>query len=150
MLALLLTRSALGLERLLDLLPSRLGHQWFVVAWVGDALVANETLVIGVCEQAMEVREAQRLARRLRAGRGVEASFGQLGQEVTEVDAALGVLLEGVLHQRATYWIDLHGADLLAVLDPADVEVASWGLADGATSLGLLKRSLLDFVGEVG
>ena len=87
--------------------------------------------------------EAERLAGPARARHGRQAAVGQLGEQRADRPFAGGVGLECPGHERRALGVDLDGADLAAVLEAPDVEVADRRSARRAAVLGLLDMPLM-------
>jgi hypothetical protein len=136
--ALLLPGVPFGLQDSLDLVPGLHRHQRLMGALVANPPVAHNALVVGVLEQAHEVGDHQGLGNLARPRHAGQASLGDFRQQGPRRPPTGGIFLQGPAHERSAYLIHLDGADLTAVLHAPHVQVASRGLADRATELGLL------------
>ncbi|HLM85449.1 MAG TPA: hypothetical protein VK272_04585 [Solirubrobacteraceae bacterium] len=148
-LALLLAGEVLGGQELLNLVPRLRRHKRLVLAGVDRASVAHHPHVVGVAQQRVQMRDDQRLARGVGAGRGRQSSAGQLGQQAADRPVASRIRLERPAHQRPAHRVDLDGAGFAAVDDLADVQVADRRASRRAAVLGLLHAALDDLRGEV-
>lgn len=84
----------MGAEYVLDTQPCLGINERLVVAFVVDAVVADDAHVVGVAEQPVEGGHADRLAGFAAAGTGGEAFAGERFHECPTAPVAGGVLLQ--------------------------------------------------------
>nr|WP_264674508.1 hypothetical protein [Thermobifida fusca] len=115
-----------------------------VAAFVFLAFVGDDALVVRVLKHLVEGVQGDRLL-----GLALGGASGQTGgrddlMHLLPGVVASGVQLEGFEHERGTLVVEGDGADFAAVDLLADVEVADFGLGDGAAVLGFLAHLVGD------
>jgi hypothetical protein len=148
-LAVLFAGQVLGGQQLLHPLPRLVIDQRLVLALIERALVADDPDVVGMAQQRMEMRDAQRQPRRPPAGNSRQSTGRQLGQQTADRPIARRIRLERPAHQRPPHRINLHRAAFAAVVEVPDVQVADGRTSWCAAILGLLHAALDDLSRQV-
>ncbi|HXN38668.1 MAG TPA: hypothetical protein VN892_11560, partial [Solirubrobacteraceae bacterium] len=149
-LAVALSRVAVGDEHGLDLVEQFLADQPLVPALVDVSLVGDVAGVVGVGQQSVDLRESQRL-RTAPAGCACGQAAGlKQDRDVREAVQAGGVGLICPHDDRSALRVDRHGAHLAPVGQRlADVQVADGRQAVGAADLDLAFDAALDLLGDL-
>ena len=137
-------------QKVLDALPGVRVDQRFVRAGVDGAAVVDLALVVGVVQDLLDGRDAERFAGPLGGFSSREPSVSEFVEEEPDGGVSFGVAIKGPCDVMRSFSVDLNDAVHPAkVVGDVDVPVAQWCPGDRATETGLLGESLCDFVGEV-
>nr|WP_245681051.1 hypothetical protein [Glycomyces harbinensis] len=149
MLTLLLPRSLVSAQHILNPQPRLHLHQRLVLALMEDALIRHDANVVRVPQRVVDAADRQLLAGSLPGGAGTQPFVVENICQVSQRPVAKGVLLKGPAHQRCPFRVKDDRPNLEAIPKFPVVEVADRSLEGRSTLLRLAVHPLEDFHCEV-